>query len=562
MATVMLSLIGLAASQEKRAFIQKTRRPAEVQEKFLQALLSVQQNTVLGQQLGLSDLKTVEQFRDRVPVLPYSAYEPLIERVTQGEPNVLVADPVIYLNLTSGSTGKQKLVPVTPRSRKALAKANRVSMGFAVDALQARGRSLGKMLLTSSALTLGKTQAGIPYGPVSVSHLRLTNALYRQVFTHPFEVLKVSDSLARHYICLLFGLANPHLGFIAANFPVLALRMGDYLEQYADEMLWDLEHGTLADWLTLEPQMRSRLESQWNANPCRAVALREILKSEGRLTPKHVWPELAVVLTARGGTSNFYFERFPAYFGNTPIFGGIYSSAEATFGAYHQLDNDSAILAIESGFFEFIPPDQWESPNPKTLLPSEVEPGQQYRILVTNLSGFYRYDIGDVVEVTGFYEQTPLISFRHRRGGLLSSTTEKTTEFHAVQVMNLLQNEFNLPLKDFCITLSSDIIPAHYLVNVELLPGQTLAEPHRFIHRFDARLKEIHVSYAVKRRDQVPAPRLRILESGSFAQLRQRLVQSGIPEAQLKLPHINEDRNFLNGLTVLQEIKMREEQWV
>jgi len=38
---------------------------------------------------------------------------------------------------------------------------------------------------------------------------------------------------------------------------------------------------------------------------------------------------------------------------------------------------------------------------------------------MTNYSGFYRYDIGDVVEVLGFYEQAPLLVFRHRRGGLL-----------------------------------------------------------------------------------------------------------------------------------------------
>ncbi|MDN8705136.1 GH3 auxin-responsive promoter family protein, partial [Staphylococcus aureus] len=77
---------------------------------------------------------------------------------------------------------------------------------------------------------------------------------------------------------------------------------------------------------------------------------------------------------------------------------------------------------------------------------NEVKPGERYRILLTNYSGFYRYDIGDVVEVLGFYEQTPLIVFRYRRGGLLSSTSEKTTEFHVTQVMQALQQEFGLLL--------------------------------------------------------------------------------------------------------------------
>ncbi len=77
------------------------------------------------------------------------------------------------------------------------------------------------------------------------------------------------------------------------------------------------------------------------------------------------------------------------------------------FSIYHSLNDDSSILAIESGFFEFIPEDQWEAEHPKTLLAMEVKPGECYRILVTNYGGFYRYDTGDVVEVVGFYETSP-----------------------------------------------------------------------------------------------------------------------------------------------------------
>ncbi|HEY9648779.1 MAG TPA: GH3 auxin-responsive promoter family protein [Chroococcidiopsis sp.] len=555
MANLVLSLISAIARNAKDDFVQKTRRVDAVQEQFLRSLLRIQQNTVLGQEYGLADIKTVDQFRQQVPILPYSHYEPYVERVAQGEANVLTADRVIYLNLTSGSTGKQKLVPVTRRSRRALSKTQRVGMGFAIDAAAARGMGINKMLLTSSAKLLGRTNSGIPYGPVSVSDLRMTSWIYRQVFTYPFEALQISDSLARHYLCLLFALGNPSLGIIGANFPVLALRMCDYLEQYGEELLWDLEKGAIADWLILEPELRAKLSQQLSPNPKRAAQLRQLLKSEGRLNPYQCWPDVAFIITARGGTSSFYLERFPAYFGDTPVFGGVYASAEATFGAYHSFNNDSSILGLESGFFEFVPEDQWDSEHPHTLLASEVQAGRYYRILVTNYNGFYRYDIGDVVEVVGFYEQAPLIVFRHRRGGLLSSTTEKTTEFHATQVMQRLQREFETPIENFCITLSDDAIPSSYLVNIELKPGHALTDPQRFLERFDHTLKSIHTSYEVKRRDQVPPPRLRILEPGSFATIRQRMIQRGVPETQLKFPHISEDRQFLSGLSVQQEVR-------
>ena len=553
----MLSILTTAASQIKADFIRKTRQTAAVQENFLFSLLSAYQNTELGKKYELNQINTVDQFRERIPILPYNSYQPYLDRIAQGEPNILTPDPVIYLNLSSGSTGKHKLIPVTRRLLSISNRAKRTSISFALEAAQRRGQPIGKVLLTSSVQLFGRTSALIEYGPVSVGDLRLSNFFYRQMLAYPFEVLQPANTSARNYVCLLFALRNPNTGIIAANFPVLALMLCEYLEHYAEDLVEDLARGTIASWINLEPELRIKIERRFSAAPQRAAQLRQILKDEGHLTPKLAWPDLSFIVTARGGTSDFYFERFPKYFGDTPIFGGVYASAEAVFGIYHDFNNDGSILAIKSGFFEFIPVDQWEVAQPKTLLAQEVKVGEKYRILVTNYTGFYRYDIGDVVEVVGYCEQAPIVTFRHRLGGLLSSTTEKTSEFHATQVMRRLQQDFSISLENFCITLSEHETPPAYLVNIELSPGNILRDPQAFLAQFDHRLQEIHTSYEVKRRAHVvPPPRLRVLASGSFATVRQRLLQKGIPEYHLKFPHISEDRQFLAGLTVEQEVRL------
>lgn len=555
-ANLLLPILSIIAQRTKANFVKKTRRCLAIQEQFLTNLFQTYKDTELGKKYGLQDIKNIDKFREQIPILPYSSYEPYIERIARGEKNILTIDPVVYLNLTSGSTGKQKLIPVTRRFQNSLRQANLTSMGFLIEALQARKLEFGKLLATNSVQILGRTSGGIDYGPASVGVLRMGKFLYEQLFAHPYETLQPSDSLTRHYLCLLFALQEPDMRGMAANFPMLVLRTCGYLEQFAEDLLYDLETGTIARELKLEPKLKALLERRLIANPNRAKQLRKIWQSEGKLTPKLAWQDLAFVATARGGTSDFYFERFSSYFGETPGFGALYSSAEGTFSIYPELNYDGSILAIETGFFEFIPKDQWEVEHPKTLLANEVKPGEYYRILMTNYSGFYRYDIGDVVEVVGFYEQTPLLVFRYRRGGLLSSTTEKTTEFHVTQVMQALQQQFNVSLEDFCITLSEDVIPAYYLVNIELTPDQILNHPQAFIASFDHKLKEIHTSYEVKRRDQVPPPRLRILQLGSFVKLRQRQLQKGVPDSQLKFPHISEDRNFLAGLVVEQEFRL------
>lgn len=556
MANLLPSLLTTFARRVKANFIKKTRFSDAVQQQFLRDLLLAHQDTELGRKYKLRDIKTSEQFRERVPVLPYSSYEPYTERIAQGETNILTAEPVVYLTLTSGSTGKKKLIPTTRRSQNAFRQATLTSIGFLSSALRQRDLQFGKLLVTNSVQLWGRTSGGIEYGPSSAGALRMDKRLYKHFFAHPYETLQPSDSLSRHYVCLLFALREEATRGMLANFPMLILRTCNYLELYAEDLIQDLATGTISQRLNLEPDIRAALERLLVAAPDRAAQLREIFKSEGRLTPKLAWPNLSFVANARGGTSDFYFERFPTYFEDTPIFGAVYSSAEGMFSIYPDVNTDGSILAIESSFFEFIPEEQWEAEHPKTLLAAEVKVGERYRILITNYGGFYRYDIGDVVEVVGFYETAPLLVFRYRRGGFVSSTTEKTTEFHVTQVMQALQQEFSLPLEDFCITLSADEFPARYLANIELAPGYTLDNSQAFLASFDRRLQEVNTHYEISRRDPIPPPRLRILSSGSFAILRQRQLQKGIPDSQLKFPHISEDRNFLAELPMEQEVRL------
>ncbi|KAF3887658.1 MULTISPECIES: GH3 auxin-responsive promoter family protein [Nostocales] len=559
MANFFFSLLSTAARQSKANFVRKTRQIGAVQENFLRNLLLAHQDTVLGREYGLRDIKTIDRFREQVPILPYSSYEPYTTRIAKGEANILTAEPVAHLIQSSGSTGKKKLVPVTRETKKSLERAYWISIGFLSEALSARGLKFGKLMVTKSVQLQGRTAGGIEYGTAGEVNLRMSKLICKQLFANPYETLEVADSLARHYVCLLFALRDESMRGMAESFPMLILRNCSYLERYAEELIRDIETGAIASWLKIDPELRVKLEKGWLANPKRAAQLRAIWKSSGRIVPKLAWPNLSFIIAARGGTSNFYFERFPTYFGDTPQFGAGYSTSEAIFGIYHDTNDDSSILAIETGFFEFIPEDQWEAEHPKTLLANEVKTGERYRILVTNYSGFYRYDIGDIVEVLGFYEQTPLIVFRYRQGGLLSAINEKTTEFHVTQVMQALQRDFSVALEDFCITLCENDFPPYYLVNIELTSSHTLHNPQAFLASFDSKLKEIHISYEVNRRDQVPPPRLRILAPGSFATLRQRQLQKGIPDGQLKVPHISENRAFLTGLPVQHEIRLAED---
>jgi len=53
---------------------------------------------------------------------------------------------------------------------------------------------------------------------------------YQQFFAHPYETLQAADSLARHYVCLLFSLREQSTQGMIANFPMLLLRTCNYLD--------------------------------------------------------------------------------------------------------------------------------------------------------------------------------------------------------------------------------------------------------------------------------------------------------------------------------------------
>lgn len=56
-----------------------------------------------------------------------------------------------------------------------------------------------------------------------------------------------------------------------------------------------------------------------------------------------------------------------------------------------------------------------ELDQPQTYLPDEVEIGQRYEVVITQISGLYRYRMGDIIRVIGFEgNKVPFIEFQYR----------------------------------------------------------------------------------------------------------------------------------------------------
>lgn len=96
--------------------------PMEENEKLLRKILRKNADTEFGKQHGFSEIKSIEDFRRNVPVSVYDDYAPLIERVKNGEKNILTSSKILGYSRTSGSSGVPKYIPATSDSIKAYVK--------------------------------------------------------------------------------------------------------------------------------------------------------------------------------------------------------------------------------------------------------------------------------------------------------------------------------------------------------------------------------------------------------------------------------------------------------
>ncbi|MEZ4894646.1 MAG: GH3 auxin-responsive promoter family protein [Saprospiraceae bacterium] len=65
--------------------------------------------------------------------------------------------------------------------------------------------------------------------------------------------------------------------------------------------------------------------------------------------------------------------------------------------------NDMLLFADNGVFYEFVPVEEWEKENPKTILLSDVKLGEVYAIMITVNNGLWRYLPGDTIVFTRKY---------------------------------------------------------------------------------------------------------------------------------------------------------------
>ena len=113
-----------------------------------------------------------------------------------------------------------------------------------------------------------------------------------------------------------------------------------------------------------------------------------------------VYPDLEML--AHGGVAWApYRDRFAALLeGSRAETREVYPASEGFFAVADGADGDGHAALLDNGiFYEFIPLDQLDDPQPDCRWIGDVEPGVNYALAVTTCAGLWRYLVGDTVTV-------------------------------------------------------------------------------------------------------------------------------------------------------------------
>ncbi len=437
------------------------RNGADVQHQMFMELLEESRKTSFGRDFKLAEVKTIEQYRKRVPLFEYDDIKPYIQRVMHGEQRVLWPGDITWFAQSSGTTSdKSKYIPVSYE---------------ALEECQFRGSRdvLAWYYYHNADAKLFQGKGLIVGG----SH-------------------QVNELAENSYYGDLSAVMMNNMPFIA-NFLATP----------------SIDIALLPNW---ENKMRKMIDSTHAENVTNIsgvpswtmLLLRGILEKTKASCILEVWPNLE--LYVHGGV-NFspYKEQFSSLVGGDIAYRETYNASEGFFGVQDNANDDMALMLDYGIFYEFIPMELYGTDNPRTLWLDEVEIGKKYAVVLNTNAGLWRYQLGDTIEFTS---RNPYrIRVTGRTKSFINTFGEELMVENAEKAMTIAQQKTGAVVSEFTVGpvyLKDKKSGRHqWLIEFNVEPESL----ERFVDVLDNELCNANSDYESKRKGNMVLERLEIV---------------------------------------------------
>jgi hypothetical protein len=467
----------------------------QAQEKTLLAHVRAAARTEFGRQHGFDRIARHDDFARRVPVRTYADFEPLLERMRNGERDVLHPGFVYHWGQSSGTShtaAKNKFLPISREqirwqqlagfdvlARYLVAWSDREFPGgyhlglFPPSTI----RKVGPIGLTSNP---GIMQLHMPY---LARLLQLPKAPVRDIPNYEDKLAAMAEAYLDHDVWMLSGTVCWFSVFF------------DHLFAAARRRRMNVEH------------------------------------------VKDLWPNLRVLLGG-GVPAEPYRKLIEGRMGRPMALIETYSATEGGFFATtdSKVDPSMRMIPDRGVFFEFVPRSELGDPSARRVPLWEVETGVDYSVLLTTSSGLFAYAIGDFIRFDRIFPHH--MQFVGRPAGVLSLTQELTTTLEIERAVAHAARVADCTIVDFAASSEVGVdgtAKGRYLLFVELAT-ETL-DVDVFTKAFDEELCAQNRVYREHRANEVAIlpPRVLLLSPGATKRFMQDLGQHSF---QQKFPHI------------------------
>lgn len=473
--------------------------PHDVQDEWFQSLISTAQATEWGKMYDYESILNPETYKERVPIQDYNSLKPFIDRMVEGEQNILWPSEVKWFAKSSGTTSdRSKFIPVSQ------------------EALEECHYQGGKDMLSI------------------LCHNKPDN----QVFTGKSVVLGGSSQIisidSDHYYGDLSSIIIRNLPFWAElrRTPTTEVSLNPNFEEKIEQ----------AAQMTIKENVTNLAGvPTWNV-----VLANRILEITGKDNLLEVWPNLEFY--SHGGVSfKPYREKFKKLIPRDDMYYlENYNASEGYFGIQDQTDSDDLLLMLDYGvYYEFLPIERIHEEHPKTLCLHEVELGKNYALVISTNAGLWRYLIGDTVRFTTLSPYRIQITGRTKQ--YINTFGEEVIVDNADQALEKACAATGAIVRDYTagpVYFGENEAGAHeWIVEFEHRPDDFA----RFCEILDNTLREINSDYDAKRYQDM-ALRTPIIHNAPSGTFYRWMKSRGKLGGQNKVPRLANDRSYVEAI--------------
>ena len=476
-------------------------RPLELQEACFKELIEMAASTEWGKKYEYAGIKNQEQFRDKVPVSTYEELFPYIDRMMQGEQNVLWASPISWFSKSSGTTNaRSKFIPVSPES-----------LG---DCHMRGGKDMITLLIENKPDTKIFEGKGLSIGG--------------SLSSNPFnDQMLLGDVSA----------------VVMKNLPIWAQMIRTPSLNVALMNDWDQKIERMAHETSLENVTSILGVPTWTM-----VLINKILEIRGKSNILEIWPNFEFMIHGAVAFSPyrtlFKEQIFPS---DQVSYMEIYNASEGFFGIQDDLSlPDEMLLMLDYGiYYEFIPLDV-EGNERDTIIPlEEVKVGVNYAIVISTNAGLWRYKIGDTVRFTSTSPYRIKISGRTK--SFINAFGEEVIIENAEVAISKALQETGSKMVDYTaapLFMEGGKSGCHEWVIEFSVPPQDFS---KFVEILDRTLREVNSDYDAKRSFDLVLglPKVHAAPTGTFYQWMDKRGKLG---GQHKVPRLSNTREYMNEI--------------